>query len=358
MLVIASAGNSSGPVDAPANCAGVLAVAGLRHVGTKVGYSSLGAEVGISAPAGNCPDPGSCAFSLVTATNTGQTVPGSSSYTDGVNANIGTSFSAPIVAAAAGLMHAVNDGLTTGEFIARIRSGARAFPAPQPGLPTCPALDAATGQCNCTTTTCGAGIADAPGGVAEALRPMARVLKPAGTGAGQSVTLDGSSSAAARSRSISNYAWTPVAGNPAFVGATNGSMATIAVPASGLVTVLLTVTDDAGRTDAREVTLGVADEDGDGIPDASDNCTQVTNPAQLDADGDGYGNICDADLNNSGSVTAADFAILRSVLNQTAGASPTAAAADLNGSGAVTAADYAILRARIGSAPGPSGLHP
>ena len=31
-----------------------MAVAGLRNVGTKVGYSSFGAEVGVSAPAGNC----------------------------------------------------------------------------------------------------------------------------------------------------------------------------------------------------------------------------------------------------------------------------------------------------------------
>ena len=38
MLIIASAGNESGPVDIPGNCQGVLAVAGLRNVGTKVGY--------------------------------------------------------------------------------------------------------------------------------------------------------------------------------------------------------------------------------------------------------------------------------------------------------------------------------
>ena len=100
------------------------------------------------------------------------------------------------------------------------------------------------------------------------------------------------------------------------------------------------------------------DTDGDGVPDAADNCSNAANAAQLDANGDGYGNICDPDLNNSGMVTAADYAILRSVLNQSAGSGPTAAAADLNGSGNVTAADYAILRSRINTAPGPSGLHP
>lgn len=100
------------------------------------------------------------------------------------------------------------------------------------------------------------------------------------------------------------------------------------------------------------------DSDADGALDVIDNCTLLANPTQLDADADGYGNACDADLNNSGTVTTADFGILRSVLNQAAGSSATAAAADLNESGTVTTADFAILRARLNTAPGPSGLHP
>ena len=105
------------------------------------------------------------------------------------------------------------------------------------------------------------------------------------------------------------------------------------------------------------------DTDADGVVDLADNCTLVANngqpgtgTSQLDADADGYGNICDADINNSGTVTTGDFGLLRSVLNQAAGSSATAAAADLNGSGTVTTADFAILRARLNTAPGPSGL--
>lgn len=104
------------------------------------------------------------------------------------------------------------------------------------------------------------------------------------------------------------------------------------------------------------VTVVPADTDGDSIGDPNDNCTVVSNINQLDADGDGYGNICDADVNNSGTVTTADFGLLRSVLGQPASFSPVAAAADMNGSGTVTTADFGLLRARLGTPPGPSGL--
>ena len=38
---------------------------------------------------------------------------------------------------------------------------------------------------------------------------------------------------------------------------------------------------------------GDPDADGDGVPDASDNCPSAANPDQADSDGDGLGNACD-----------------------------------------------------------------
>jgi hypothetical protein len=41
------------------------------------------------------------------------------------------------------------------------------------------------------------------------------------------------------------------------------------------------------------LTLATCDSDGDGVPEASDNCPSVANPDQTNWDGDGLGNACD-----------------------------------------------------------------
>lgn len=262
-LVVASAGNEGGPVGVPARCNGVAAIAGLRHVGTKVGFSSLGPEIALGAPGGNCVNTGAgqpCLFSIDTTYNVGTTTASTNSYTDQSNINVGTSFSAPIVSGIAGLMVSVNGNLNSGQLLARLREGASTpFPAssdvtiPQCRVPAS-ANDLQTAECNCTTQTCGAGMANANGAVQAALRPIAAVTTPASVSAGQSVTLQGAGSAAACNLTIASYAWTVVSGSVSIVGA-NTDTATVTAPSSGSYTVRLTVTDNMGRQDTADVVV-------------------------------------------------------------------------------------------------------
>ncbi len=72
-VVIAAAGNTTGhSVGSPANCSGVIGVGGVRHVGTKVGFSDLGPEIAISAPGGNCVNTAAgtaCLYPILTTIN-------------------------------------------------------------------------------------------------------------------------------------------------------------------------------------------------------------------------------------------------------------------------------------------------
>ena len=249
VIIVASAGNASGPVDIPGNCPGVLTVAGLRNVGTKVGYSSLGPEVGIAAPAGNCVNTsGPCLRSLDTTVNEGTTVPGTNSYTDQTNSNLGTSFSAPIVSGIVALMRAANANLTPPQLITRIKASATPFPQPA-GLAQCSSTTSSSVECACTTNTCGAGMVNAFSAVQAALNPIAAVSIPAGF-MGGSVTLDAGGSAAACGATIKSYLWTPT-GAVTIVGSATSS--TVNVMSSGAGTLTLKVTDSAGNTDTAVV---------------------------------------------------------------------------------------------------------
>jgi Big-like domain-containing protein/thrombospondin type 3 repeat protein len=111
--------------------------------------------------------------------------------------------------------------------------------------------------------------------------------------------------------------------------------------------------DDGTHVSLATVTVSVIhDADGDGVPDEVDNCIYVWNPDQRDTDGDGYGNVCDADLNNDGIVNFEDLAIFRQRFGTN---NPDA---DFDGNGIVNFADLARLRQLFLKPPGPSGLHP
>jgi hypothetical protein len=98
------------------------------------------------------------------------------------------------------------------------------------------------------------------------------------------------------------------------------------------------------------VRMAPDDADSDGVPDGADNCTAVPNPDQRDTNGDGYGNVCDPDLDNDGLVNFADLGMMKNVFFS------ADADADLDGNGSVNFSDVGILKAFFFRPPGPSGL--
>jgi serine protease len=256
-------------VGSPANCPGVVAVAGVRHAGTKVGYSDLGTDVAISAPAGNCVNTvGPCLFPLLTTSNSGATTPVSGAagaiYTGGAgDASLGTSFSAPLVAGTVGLMFSSNRTLTPDQVRQALKDTARPFPTSGAGVGVtacvAPTVTAQDSECYCTTATCGAGLLDA-GAVVARVAILTANIDVASTSVivGAGVTLVGSASTTVAGRVITGYQWTITdgAGIASITSSTNASSATLVTTAPGTVTVSLTVTDGAG-TDTTATTLVV-----------------------------------------------------------------------------------------------------
>jgi serine protease len=180
-VIVVAAGNSAGnSVGSPGNCPGVIAVGGLRQAGTKVGFASLGPEIAISAPGGNCVNitAGSpCLYPILTTSNSGTTTPASSIYTDSYNPSLGTSFSTPLVSGTVALMFAVQPSLTPSQARVALESTARPFPttSSDPTVVQCtpPQYDPEGNpidqlECLCTIDTCGAGMLDAGAAVSAA----------------------------------------------------------------------------------------------------------------------------------------------------------------------------------------------
>ncbi|NRT57913.1 S8 family peptidase [Sphaerotilus uruguayifluvii] len=262
-VVVASVGNDSLAVNTPANCAGVIAVAGLRHTGTKNGYSSLGSQATIAAPAGNCVNAtGECLYPILSTSNTGTTAPACPTYTTGgSDAAVGTSFSAPLVSGTAALMLAANPALTPAQVTALLKSSARSFPSSgATGVSTCVAgSSSAQDECYCTTGTCGAGMLDAGAAVraAAGTLPIARIGETTTRIAlGSATLLDGSGSSATGSRTLAGYGWSlSDSALAAFNGTTSGSTASVSATGSGLVAVTLTVGDSAGGSASSSAVL-------------------------------------------------------------------------------------------------------
>ena len=268
--IVVAAGNSAGlAVGLPGNCPGVIAVTGLRHVGSKVGFSSLGPEVAIAAPGGNCVNlTGACLFPMLSTTNSGATTPvaADASYTNN-GASVGTSFSSPIVAGTVALMLSARPSLTPAEVLAILQKTSRPFVSTGATVGTlqCTAPTSAEQlECYCNTSTCGTGMLDAAGAVAAAKASGGTVVAitsaPVGVIGGQTLTVTASSTMAA-GRTAVGYSWTLLDGGgiaSAFTSATNQASATLAPTGAGSIKVQVEVTDDLGLKYSNSGIINVA----------------------------------------------------------------------------------------------------
>lgn len=147
-LVVVAAGNDGNAVDSPANCLGAFGVAAVDQEGLKANYSNFGPSIKLSAPGGDA------AFPIWSASNTGVTGPLTNTY----STKIGTSFSSPMVAAAASLYWSLNPSATVSMVENALMLSARPFLSIA-GAPVCTTATQGV-ECNCTTAQCGAGMLD------------------------------------------------------------------------------------------------------------------------------------------------------------------------------------------------------
>ena len=173
-LVVAAAGNERGPVGRPASCRGAFAVTALNRQGFKANYANYGSQVALATVGGDQDRQATCDTQLadsgvVSTSNLGT----GAAQGFGYAAGSGTSFAAPVVAGAASLMWSLNPALSLDQIEAGLRASAR----PHAVVAALGACNAASnpGRCQCTSTTCGAGMLDADQALAYAADPRAYV---------------------------------------------------------------------------------------------------------------------------------------------------------------------------------------
>jgi len=116
-------------------------------------------------------------------------------------------------------------------------------------------------------------------------------------------------------------------------------------------------------TDIGRIILEPIDTDKDGVADIQDNCVDVPNGplipdagghSQRDTDGDGYGNMCDGDLNNDGSTNTLDLNLYKLAHRTELGDPNYNVDADFNGDGMINTLDLNIYKGLHRKPPGPS----
>lgn len=114
---------------------------------------------------------------------------------------------------------------------------------------------------------------------------------------------------------------------------------------------ILAYSGDFSAPDSYFILTPAQDQDSDGVPDSNDNCALLTNSDQRDTDGDGFGNICDADFDQNCVVNFIDLNIIAAFFLV-----PGDFDTDLNGDGVTNFVDFSIVASSFLSPPGPSGV--
>ncbi|MGH2690321.1 MAG: thrombospondin type 3 repeat-containing protein, partial [Actinomycetota bacterium] len=235
---------------------------------------------------------------------------------------------------------AASDGFATSEAMAKVWRSPTTVKLPVSDYLVLPVADAGIDRC--------AHVADA--GSTAAVR-----VSGAGTRAGFDLSLE-----AAQSLDYRWYDWSWEGGRGSEVASEIAPL--IGDLGPGVHTFELVVTDlTSARQGSDFVTVEVAveaDTDGDAVADFRDNCVLHANPSQLDVDTDGFGNRCDADLDQNGVFDILDVAIFcdRSGTCGWPGNPAYLSEADFDGDGALDQADFDLLLTMVAVRPGPSGL--
>ena len=109
-------------------------------------------------------------------------------------------------------------------------------------------------------------------------------------------------------------------------------------------------------SDVLTIASSQPDGDGDGVPDAEDNCPSVYNPTQTDTDGDGEGDACDSDDDDDGWDDTDEAFIATDPLDDCADlSSDNAWPPDINNDRRVQGLDILFLRPALGKQQGQPG---
>lgn len=250
VTIVAATGNEGGPVDSPANCAGVIAVTAHTFEGDNASYANVGSQTAVSAPGGGSGTViAGVGRGILSLSNTGKTTPVASPSGDTYANDIGTSMATPYVAATAALMLSVQPTLTPDDIARILRQSARPFP---PGT-----------YCTTHTDICGTGMLDAGAAVTQSQgSPTIHVAASALNAAANTTVTLTAVGGAGYGRSTTSTIWAQTAG-PRVDLTTSGpdangkSTATFTPVDPGVYTFSVTLANNAGATAADSTSVTV-----------------------------------------------------------------------------------------------------